>query len=90
MDGKILDVTTYKPGDGAPIGHARIAVFSSEADSWQASAERPTSPAGFSSNDMPPMVTASLIPGHYNDPRTSELTFQINAGTNEVELELLQ
>ena len=33
VDGKIVEVTTYAPQDGAPVGDARIAVFATAPDS---------------------------------------------------------
>ena len=93
VDGKIVEVTTYAPQDGAPVGDARIAVFATAPDSAAASAT-PASPAA---NPGAPIAIGpnymggaakSLIPNKYNDPATSGLTWNIKEGENVLDLEL--
>ncbi|MBN1395485.1 MAG: hypothetical protein JW959_10715 [Pirellulales bacterium] len=75
-DGKIIEVTTYKPGDGAPLGPARIAVFVPAPE--DAPSER------VFQRDL----YKSLIPPKYGDPAASGLTFEIAAGDNNLVLDL--
>lgn len=92
VGGRITDVTTFEPNDGAPIGAAKIAVSATEA---AAPAEASTPPAGNPSEQAEAEMTGnymgmgkSLIPPHFNDPSTSGLTCEIQAGENTVTLEL--
>jgi len=90
VDGQITEMTTFDPNDGAPIGQARIAIFSTEATQWQAPAKKPSSPAEWTADAAPPMVSTSRIPEKYNDPKTSGLTWEIKAGENVVTLVLAE
>lgn len=82
-DGRILDATTYRLGDGVPLGPQAIAVFAREepppptASSPGQSQFRPDSMAG-----------RSLIPRRYNDPGTSELSVTIEPGLNTLAIVL--
>lgn len=87
-DGKIVDVTTYDPGDGVPVGEARIAVFATAAGGGAAASPAAT-PDAKTVIDQNYMGSAkSLIPDRYNNPATSGLTWTIKAGENVVELNL--
>ncbi|QDT97720.1 hypothetical protein [Gimesia aquarii] len=55
--GKIVEVTTTTKGDGAPVGDAKVTIFSTKPD--------PKDPSG--------MGTISLIPQKYNDVKKSGL-----------------
>jgi hypothetical protein len=93
VDGKIMEVTTYEPKDGVPVGQARIAVFAT-----RASAESPSpAPGGAPSDPGAPIVldknymgggAKSLIPEKYNNPATSGLAWEIKKGQNTVTLDL--
>jgi hypothetical protein len=83
VDGKIVEVTTFKPGDGAPIGNHKVAIQSvktSEAAAPQDPGQA-TPKAGY-------MGSTSLIPEVYGNPETSGLTATIKEGTNAVTFEL--
>lgn len=82
-NGRILEVTTYRPGDGAAIGRHLIAVFA-RAESTPAVAESP----GQSRSSPASMVGPSLIPVRYNHPDTSGLSVTIKPGLNMLSLEL--
>jgi len=84
--GQIVEVTTYRPNDGAPVGEHRVAVFVTMAAKSAVS----NTPGGIQKFDPNYMGGGSLIPARYNDPATSQLTATINAsGPNEVKFELL-
>ena len=89
VDGKITEVTTFDPNDGAPVGAAKIAVHAFGQGSGEGSAVA-SHPGDVQPADMSDYmgVQASLIPPHYNDPASSGLTFEINSGENNVTLEL--
>lgn len=71
-DGKIVDVSTYKPGDGVRVGKARVGIQS-------------TTNLGLPTGPHTP-----LIPPHYFDPNTSQLTVEIQAGgPNQLEFKLV-
>ena len=90
VDGQIIEVTTFDPCDGAPVGEARIAVFATAESTWQPPANKPSSPAEWTSDSAPPMVSESVIPDRYNDPGTSGLSWTIKAGENILALTLAQ
>lgn len=88
IDGRISEVTTFDPGDGAPVGQARIALFANADSLWKPPANPPKSPAEWTPESSPPMVIKSLIPARYNDPITSELTCEIKPGMVPLQIEL--
>jgi hypothetical protein len=74
-NGQISSVQTYEPGDGAPVGDLKVAIFATESDS--------SDPSG--------MGVKSLIPEKYNDATKSGLTAKVEAGQdNNVELKLTE
>lgn len=84
VNGEITNVTTYDPGDGAPVGSHRV-VVTANAEPGPAVAVNPgdtKAPKG----DY--MSGKSLIPAAYNDPATSGLTAEIIPGENTVEFKL--
>lgn len=76
VEGEIREASTYQPGDGVPVGLARIAVFVHEE----------SKPAG--AGGTPSMDVKSLVPTKYNDTATSDLACEIHPGKNHVLLEL--
>jgi hypothetical protein len=89
-DGAIVDVTTYTPGDGVPVGNARIAVFATGdggAGDAATTTDSPGEAIALGPNYMGGGVK-SPIPSRYNDPALSGLTWTIQAGKNVVELNL--
>ncbi|PQO36837.1 hypothetical protein C5Y96_06635 [Blastopirellula marina] len=86
-NGQIVDVSTFKSGDGAPTGEARVAVNSYDdggASVQQASPDGQNAPGGASRM----VVGKSLIPAKYSNPATSDLQVTIQPGKNVVELDL--
>lgn len=82
-DGRILEVTTYRPGDGAAIGRHRIAVFARD-EPAPAVVESP----GQSRFNPASMVGHSMLPARYNHPDTSGLSATIKPGQNTLSLAL--
>jgi hypothetical protein len=89
-DGEIVEVTTYVPRDGVPVGEARIAVFATPASGVAAPANPAAEPGAAIVLDQNYMGGAvkSLIPSRYNDPATSGLTWTIQEGENVLDLNL--
>lgn len=79
VDGRITEVTTFKTGDGAPLGLARIAVFATEP-------EKPSQSDDDANRGY--MSGKSIIPPKYNDPSTSGLTHEITSGENVLTLDM--
>ena len=74
-NGQIVNVYTFVPGDGAPVGDLQVAVFATELDS--------SDPSG--------MAVKSLIPEKYNDAAKSGLTAKVEAGKeNKLDLTLTE
>lgn len=82
VGGKIVEVTTNRPGDGAPPGSHKVAIHAF-ASSGSAVTANPGDATGIAS-----MQTKSLIPTKYNNPATSGLTVELKPGKNEVNFEL--
>lgn len=85
-NGQILSMTTFDPGDGVPIGEAKVAVNSlDESSPTQAqadvSANAPGGPSGMT-------VGRSLIPKTYSNPATSGLTISVAKGMEPIDLQL--
>jgi hypothetical protein len=89
VDGRITEVTTFDPNDGAPVGTAKIAVHAFGQSPGEGSAVA-AHPGDVQTADMSGYmgVQSSLIPPHYNDPATSGLSYEITGGENNVTLEL--
>jgi hypothetical protein len=84
-DGKIVEVTTYQPDDGAAVGQHQVAIFVTSAPKT-AVANDPGQVQKFDPNYM---GGGSLIPTRYNDPKTSGLTAEVKSGgPNEFKFEL--
>ncbi|PQO42557.1 hypothetical protein [Blastopirellula marina] len=86
QDGQIVDVTTSEFGDGVPVGEAKVAINASEPASQSAanpsmSANAPGGPSGMD-------LGKSLLPKHYANPATSDLTVTIEQGENTVTFDL--
>ena len=89
-NGEIQQVTSFKPGDGVPVGEAKVAIIAvkSSANSIsggsQSDAGNPASPGSST------VMTSSefLIPTRYTNPEKSGLTATITKGKNEVNFDL--
>ena len=89
LDGRIVDVTSYDSGDGAPVGLARIAVFATPPSvSLYTSSGSVAPDDGSATGRGPGPGGQSLIPARYNDLETSGLGHELVAGPNELTLEL--
>lgn len=86
VDGKITEVTTYDPGDGVPVGSARVAVFAQADRAGATKSSSPGQPVTMGANYMD--SGKSLIPAKYNNPATSGLSAEIGKGRNTIELKL--
>ena len=86
VDGAIVEVMTYDPGDGVPLGHHSVAI-SANGTPGGASSEV-AHPGGVKKQAANYMSGTSLIPVRYNDPTTSGLSVDIKSGTNTVEFRL--
>jgi hypothetical protein len=84
-NGQIVNVTTYKPGDGVPVGTHKVAIA---ATTEPASAVVPNPGQAGKAPSADYMSGKSLIPNRYNDPTTSTLTAEIKAGENVLEFKL--
>jgi hypothetical protein len=82
-DGEIVEMTTYKPNDGAPVGSHKVAIWAT-ADAAPAVVTNP----GQGKVGENYMSGKSLIPAKYNDPATSGLTADIPSGGGTVSFEL--
>ncbi len=82
-NGRILPATTYRTGDGVPLGQQGIAVFSR-------AEPPPVAAATPGQNQFAPesMAGRSLIPQRYNAPATSGLSVTIEPGRNTLTLVL--
>lgn len=83
-NGQIVDATTFKPGDGVPVGTHKVAITANE-DGASAEVSDPGKGKGPGANYM---VGKSLIPSAYNDPTTSKLTADVKSGKNTLEFKL--
>jgi hypothetical protein len=83
-NGQIVEATTYKTGDGVPIGSHKVAVFAN-ADAASAVVDDPGKAPPPGANYM---SGKSLIPARYNDPEKSGLSAEIKSGENVVEFKL--
>lgn len=91
VDGKIIDVFTFEPGDGGAIpGQAKAAVFATGAAPAATPAATPADPGAAGPMSMDYMSGgASLIPTRYNNPATSGLEYEISPdGPNDFEVKL--
>jgi len=88
-NGEIQQVTSFKPGDGVPVGEARIAIIAIKAGAGNISqgmfSQRDANSPGTSSMKV---STEFLIPTRYTNPEKSGLTATISKGKNEVRFEL--
>lgn len=77
-DGEILNVMTYEPNDGAPVGTHQVSITATET-AKSAVVANPGETTDFDPNYMG--GGNSLIPTKYNNPSTSGLTADIQSGT---------
>jgi hypothetical protein len=80
VNGEIVEVTTFRPGDGAPVGSHKVAIWAVKESSAVSSPKK---------DDFEFMTGTSLIPAKYNNPDTSGLIAVIKPGVNTVEFKLV-
>lgn len=83
-NGQIVEATTYKTGDGVPVGLHKVSISAFE-DAASAVVDDPGKGKAPAANYM---MGKSLLPARYNDPSTSDLTADIKAGSNALEFKL--
>lgn len=79
VDGKIVDVTTYKPGDGAAVGTHSIAIQSVTIITGSSPAG--STPADANMGSSQGMRVESHIPKRYGNPASSGLEAEVKADT---------
>lgn len=84
VNGDIVEVTTYDPGDGAPVGQHKVSITANE----DPAAAVVANPGDAKAPKGDYMVGRSVIPGRYSDPNTSGLTAEVKKGENTVEFKL--
>lgn len=84
VDGKIAEATTFKPGDGVPVGTHKVAVSATE----EAASAVAADPGAGGKPGANYMGGKSLLPARYNDPATSGLTAEVGPGATTVKFEL--
>lgn len=85
VDGQITEATTFKPGDGVPVGAHKVAV-SATVDPGPAISANPGEASRPSGGNY--MGGKSLIPTRYNNPETSGLTAEVGPGDTALKFEL--
>jgi len=92
-NGEIEQVTSYKTGDGVPVGEAKVAVIAVKTNAK--TSPGPSSPnnegnPAFAAQESSSMMGSSefLIPTRYTNPEKSGLTATITKGKNEVHFDL--
>lgn len=89
VDGKIVEVTTYEPGDGAPVGRHHVAIQAVTASAGSSSGG--ANPADANANPAQYMAVESLIPERYGNPATSGLEAEVKADAeNRLTFELTE
>lgn len=83
-NGQIVEVTTFKTGDGLALGTHKVAISANE-ESASAVVPNPGEAKAPGHNYM---LGKSLIPARYNDPGASGLTAEIKGGENVLEFKL--
>jgi hypothetical protein len=84
-NGKIVSVGTFDTDDGASPGQAQVAVQAIQITALPAVV---SDPGDTKTNTLSSMSGTSLIPAHYNNPTTSNLTADLKAGPNEPKFDL--
>lgn len=82
-DGKIVNVTTTKQGDGVPVGHALVSI-----NSIAEATIAPTRKSETGGTEGGMLQGQDLIPVRYSTPTTSGLTATIEPGMNELDFDL--
>ncbi len=79
-NGKIVEVTTYKTGDGASVGQSKVSITAFKPpESVEVS-----HPGDEMPTDANYMVGTLLLPERYSNPESSGLTAEIKEGENNV------
>lgn len=85
-NGKILNVTTFEQGDGAPIGEASVAInaFKPPAKPQKDAPTSTSAPGGPSGM----VINERAVPARYGNPATSGLNCSIQPGENKLKFDL--
>lgn len=85
-NGEIVEMTTYSPGDGAPLGRHQVAIFAWRESTAGQGASHPSEANKF---DARSMSGESLIPARYNNPETAGFVAEVTArGKNHFEFDM--
>ncbi|PQO45230.1 hypothetical protein [Blastopirellula marina] len=85
-EGKIVNMTTFTPGDGAPVGEAVVAINSIAEVTTKRPNQSGNNGTGGSGEVM--VQGQDLIPVRYSNPATSGLTATIEPGVNDLHFDL--
>ncbi|QDU60357.1 hypothetical protein Pan216_11960 [Planctomycetes bacterium Pan216] len=86
LDGEIIEVTTYRPGDGATLGKHQVAIQSVQKPM---ATHTPANPVDADAQAaLRSMETESLLPPKFGDPARSGLSAEIESGDNQLTFDL--
>lgn len=78
-----FQLTTFDTNDGAIVGTHKVTI------TQQAASAKPMTPADLAANGPPPPPKGGNIPDKYKDIKTTPLTNTVDAGKNDITIELV-